>query len=315
MTDTTTTRNVIAQKTQNGNGNIRVPDLTLLSSGFGVQSTTLGLLAIEGTLPKPDAVISSDTGWEPEAVYTHLTRFTAALKVAGIPTYLVSRGDLRADHLDAAAPFSSMPLFVRGQDGRAALGRRQCTHDYKLRPVREKTRELLGYPKPARVRRGVYADTWIGFSTDEVYRINSNRSPGYARLSYPLIDLGMSRTDCLRYLRVRGWQVPKSACVGCPFHDDLFWRTMRDERPAEWADAVEFDAAIRNAPKNARSRIRSQQYLHRTLLPLDQAPIDVPSRRELRAAQTDLVEMLLDDAAEADIKLGCSPYGCSSGTA
>ena len=44
---------------------------------------------------------------------------------------------------------------------------------------------------------------------------------------------------------------------------------MRDNRPGEWADAVEFDAAIRTA-----GGMRGQSYLHRSLLPLDQAPID-----------------------------------------
>src|SRR5690606_6623803 len=43
-----------------------------------------------------------------------------------------------------------------------------------------------------------------------------------------------------------GYPVPmKSACIGCPFHDDRYWRDMRDNRPEEWADAVDFDRQIR----------------------------------------------------------------------
>lgn len=192
---------------------------------------------------------------------------------------------------------------------REALGRRQCTHDYKLRPVRAKTRELLGYPHPQPVPRGVYAETWVGFSTDEVHRVNDNRSPRYARLTYPLLDLGMSRKDCARWLTARGWSTTKSACIGCPFHGNATWRRMRDEQPEEWADAVAFDAAIRNSPRGTRSQMRGEQYLHRSLLPLDQAPIDRVSRREWNDRQVDLLDVI---AEEGDPD-GCNPYGCRSG--
>lgn len=45
------------------------PDLRLLSLGAGVQSTTLALLALDGTLPGLDGAVFADTGWEPAAVY------------------------------------------------------------------------------------------------------------------------------------------------------------------------------------------------------------------------------------------------------
>jgi hypothetical protein len=283
-----------------------------LSSGMGVQSTTLSLLAIDGVLPKPDAVITADTGWEPREVYAHMARLTDALTGAGIPVHVVRRGNLRDDHLNPVNPFSSMPLFVRGRDGRDAMGRRQCTHDYKLRPVRAKTRELLGFSPPARVPRRLFAETWVGFSTDEVHRVNSNASPGYARLTYPLLDLGMSRKDCVRYLTARGWgQTPKSACIGCPFHGNAAWRDLRDNHPEEWADAIAFDKAIREAPRDSRSGMRGTQYLHRSLLPLDEAPIDRVSRREWNERQSDLIDLV---AEEGDPD-GCSPYGCRSGAA
>jgi hypothetical protein len=39
---------------------------------------------------------------------------------------------------------------------------------------------------------------------------------------------------------------------------------MRDNRPEEWADAVEFDAAIRQA-----GGMRGETFLHRDCVPLD----------------------------------------------
>jgi hypothetical protein len=50
------------------------PTLRVLSLGAGVQSTALAILAARGHLPRPDAAIFADTGWEPAAVYAHLDR-------------------------------------------------------------------------------------------------------------------------------------------------------------------------------------------------------------------------------------------------
>ena len=47
--------------------------LTVLSLGAGVQSTTMALMAAPGEInPMPDCAIFADTGWEPRAVYDHL---------------------------------------------------------------------------------------------------------------------------------------------------------------------------------------------------------------------------------------------------
>jgi hypothetical protein len=52
----------------------------------------------------------SDTGWEPRAVYRHLTRLTRIAADASIPIVQVSNGDIRADAIDPAHRFASMPL-------------------------------------------------------------------------------------------------------------------------------------------------------------------------------------------------------------
>jgi hypothetical protein len=45
-------------------------------------------MALEGELPAYDAVIFSDTGWEPAAVYQHLERLKTETEKAGIPFIL-----------------------------------------------------------------------------------------------------------------------------------------------------------------------------------------------------------------------------------
>jgi hypothetical protein len=282
----------------------------LLSLGAGVQSITLALLAVEGTLPGLDGAIFADTGWEPARVYAQLDRIAAVLAGAGVPLYRVSQGNLRADALDPEHRFASVPYFVRNSDGSRGMGRRQCTSEYKLAPISRKVRELLGAAPPQfrRVPRGRVAEQWIGFSVDEIGRVSDNNRVLYERKRYPLLELGMSRKDCQRFLSRRGWgETVRSACLGCPYNGNTRWRELRDNHPTEWADAVEFDKAIRKGGARARP-LNGEAFLHRSCVPLDLAPIDRPTRAELRARQTDLLDLLEDGDPD-----GCSPYGCRSG--
>lgn len=286
--------------------------VTVLSLGAGVQSTTLALLAVEGVLPKPDAAIFADTGWEPRAVYAHLDRLAIVLDDAGIPLVRLSRGNLRADSLDPEHRFVSIPLYTINPDGSYGMSRRQCTGEYKTKPIRRHLREMLGYPPPARIPRSVFAEQWIGFSTDEIHRVDGGKDqPNYVRSRYPLLDLGMSRKECERFLTARGWgDTTKSACIGCPFHGNRQWRDLRDNHPNEWADAVAFDRAIRDGGPRRRAMPKGTRcYLHASRVPLDQAPIDRVTRAEWKGRQVDLLDVL---AEEGDPD-GCSPYGCRSG--
>lgn len=287
------------------------PTLRLLSLGAGVQSTVLALMAAGGTLPGLDGVIFADTGWEPKRVYDHLLRLRDVLTEGGIPLHMVANGNLRDDAINPQHRYASVPYFVRNPDGSDGMGRRQCTSEYKLSPINRKVRELLGAAAPdfRRVPRGRVAEQWIGFSTDEIHRVSDARDVLYIRKRYPLIELGMSRKDCERWLRARGWtEVAKSACIGCPFHGNAQWRDLRDNQPAEWADAVEFDKAIRKGGARGLPP-NGEAFLHRSRVPLDRAPIDRVTRKEWADRSPDIFDAL----AELGDPDGCSPYGCRSG--
>lgn len=287
-----------------------------LALGAGVQSTTAALMSREGILPKLDYAIFADTGWEPVQVYEHLDRLAETLAGAGIPVLRVSNGDLRSDLLSAGQRYASIPYFIRNPDGSEGMGRRQCTSNYKLKPIRRKIRELLGATAPdfKRVPKGRVAEQWIGFSTDEIGRVSDRDQVSYVRIRHPLLDLGMSRTDCERWLRSRGWNsVAKSACIGCPFHGNRQWRELRDERPAEWADAVELDAAIRKGGARGLP-LAGEAFLHRSRVPLAIAPIDRVTSAEWKSRQGDLLDVIADIEMEQGDPDGCSPYGCRSGT-
>jgi hypothetical protein len=306
----------------------------ILSLGAGVQSTALLLLSALGKLPKLDGAIFSDTGWEPRAVYDHLDRIEREIaQPAGIPIYRVSSGNIRNDALDPAHRFASMPLYIKNRDGGDGMTRRQCTSEYKLKPIKEQVRRLLGAPdredgKPGRVPAGRYVEQWVGISTDERDRaldIDGNLKTGdvlYSRNRYPLLELDMSREQCIILLTKHGFgSTPKSACIGCPFHTNRQWRQLRDDHPSEWRDAVEFDAAIRagSARANANGKpLLGEAYLHRSRLPLSEAPIDRVGYREWAARQSDALTMLalegFEESLEDDGPLtGCSPFSCRSG--
>lgn len=286
---------------------MNAPTLRVLSLGAGVQSTTIALMACDGTLPGLDAAIFADTGYEPAAVYRQVDKLETVLNSTGIPLYRVSRGNLRHDLIDPQHRYTSIPAFVRNPDGTDGMGRRQCTSEYKLSPIMRKCRELLGAKPPAyrSVPRGRVAEQWIGFSTDEMHRVSDRIENRYTVKRFPLLDLGMSRKDCRRYLDGAGWgDTVKSACICCPFHGNAAWRDMRDNRPEEWADAVEFDHLIRKGGARGEP-LMGEQYLHRSRLPLNLAPIDHKTPAEYAENQLDLFE-----DGDAD---GCSPYGCRSG--
>lgn len=133
------------------------PALRLLSLGAGVQSTTVLLLACERKIPPFDYALFADTGWEPRAVYEQLATVTRIAEAAGIEVRTVSAGNIRRDALNKTGRFVTMPLHVRNPDGTKGMARRQCTGEYKIKPLKGAARELLGYPHPRRVPDGVFA--------------------------------------------------------------------------------------------------------------------------------------------------------------
>ena len=292
------------------------PALRLLSLGAGVQSTTVLLLACEGEIPPFDVALFADTGWEPRAVYANLRRLAIHAQTKGIPVRQVSAGDIRADALNPRHRFVSMPLHTLNPDGSRGLARRQCTKEYKLVPLKKAARELLGYPHPRRVPRGVYAEQAIGISTDEFTRAKDS-GLRFLRNVFPLIDLGFDRARCMDYLTERGFGATvKSACVGCPFHGNAGWRWIRDHDPLGWAEAIEFDRAIRHGYPRATEQgqqLRGQYFLHRSCTPLDQVDLDAPARTKKHLRLITAEAALGADTEEDGDPDGCSPWSCRSG--
>jgi hypothetical protein len=149
-------------------------------------------------------------------------------------------------------------------------------------------------------RRGIYAELVIGLAAEETSRA---REPDvrYLRFTCPLAGLGWTTADCVRYLVPRGMTGgPPSACLGCPYHGNRWWRYLRNSEPGRWADVVAFDHAIRHGHPRASDRgrqLHGRYYLHMSRQRLDQAYLG-----PVRALNG------LPGYAEDGIRGGCSPW-------
>lgn len=244
--------------------------LRVLSLGAGVQSTTLLLMMLHGEVERADHVIFADTGWEPKAVYKHLDYLKGLMEEAKMPFHMVSKGNIREDFLTDGKRYASMPLHLIGEDGKKGMVRRQCTAEYKLAPLMKKQRELAGLKSGQRCKEHRIT-TIIGISWDEVQRIKDPQF-SWIQHEYPLIEKRITRQDCLDWCADKGYALPpRSACIGCPFKNADEWRALR-ENEEEWADAVEFDNALRTLP-HLVARYRGTPYLHQSKMPLAEADL------------------------------------------
>ena len=256
------------------------PELTVISLGGGVQSSVMALMAARGLIkPMPDFAVFADTGWEPKAVYRHLEWLETQLP---FPVRRVSAGNIREDILagtnSTGQPFNSIPAFVRSTEGKSGVIKRQCTREYKLSPIQTELRNLMGLGYRQTTPQGMFVELWIGISRDEAIRQKPSRET-WIEHYWPLLSLGMTRADCHAWFAEHypGRTLPRSACIGCPYHTDAEWAEMKLADTESWRDAVFVDAALRTSSRAAR--FEGEMYLHKSLHPLGEIE-DFPDQRQ-----------------------------------
>jgi len=242
-------------------------DLTYLSLGAGVQSSALLVLGCTGKIPKPDLAIFADVGDEPQYVYDYLKLLSDYAAGHGVPVEIARKGHLSHDLTvgqRAGKRFAPVPLYTAGLPGkREGMLRRQCTREYKIEPITQHVRRHLGLKKGQRCKSRVRC--MIGISTDEVTRMKPSLVK-WTTNTFPLIDLDISRSDCLGIVTAAGLPEPKkSSCVFCPYHSDEFWVELKSDYPKEFAKAVAFDEQIRDMTMRGT---KQPGYVHRSCVPL-----------------------------------------------
>lgn len=291
----------------------------VLNLGAGVQSTRLALefdtgaiLGADGIPVKLDVAYFADTQDEPEAVYKHVEWIKRTVTCYPITT--VTKGRL-SDHLmkgqnSTGQRFASIPAFTLRPDGDAGKVGRQCSSEYKIEPINRAIRQdLLGLKPRRAVPKDVQVIQYLGISAEEAnraVRVMRNAVPerwkkqsarwDYGRLmdffrdrrwkfAFPLVDRFLTRAHCIEYNTPRvPHKVPRSACVYCPFHDDVEWAEVK-KVPADWALSVALDTALR-IPGNVVNRNLDQQlFLHRSCQPIGLVQLNLnPDPRKAQLA-------------------------------
>jgi hypothetical protein len=116
----------------------------------------------------------------------------------------------------------------------------------------------------------------MGISYDELFRMRENRLK-YVQNIYPLVDKGIRRHNCLDWIKEKNYpQPPRSACTFCPFHSNLEWRKIKENKE-EWQEVVKMDKAIRDQEEFKKSKyaetIKDKLFLHNQRVPLDEVDL------------------------------------------
>jgi len=246
-----------------------------------------------GDLEPLELIIHTDPQWERYETRVIRSWYQTWLQDHGIETHILPTGNIRTQ---GAFNHIHMPFWtVDAAGNRRAHLRRQCSREYKIRPTRRFLRARAGYhPSKAPNPPAALYEQWIGISLDEANRRKASRVQ-YITARWPLVELRMTRHDCIRYLENHDLPVPiKSACIGCPFRPASEWLQMRETSPDEWHEACEFDNAIRHNPLAARvgnegSSTADRLFVYRHAVPLAEADLATDATRERPGRQLPLL--------------------------
>jgi PP-loop superfamily ATP-utilizing enzyme len=237
-----------------------------ISYGGGVQSSALIVLAATGQIAPVHGALFANTGDDSEHPATLrfvrevMTPWAAKHGITVHELQRVTKGNkqtLWGRVMDYTGEKTSEPLPVYGYTG-APLSR-TCTVDHKIKVLERWIK---------RNAQALPVETLIGISSDEIERAKPGNDT-YEIRRYPLLDLGLSRIDCVAVIKEAGLPVPpKSACFFCPFHSMLTWSELRRDSPDLFARAV----ALEDKMNERRARLNKPPvYLTRKLVPLSQA--------------------------------------------
>ena len=220
-------------------------ELTVLSMGWGKQTVAMAAMMAFGDLPKADFLVFADTGHELQSTYTYIRDWTPFFEKHGLTLVTVHADNTEVVRADWGRGSIMIPAFSRDSvmDSFGQI-RRQCTHDWKITPIR---RFIAAELKRRELKKSKeIVESWQGISWDEALRMRKS-DVLYIKNRYPLVEQRLSRSDCVRYLATHGLpEPPKSACTFCPFTSLETWRGRKKENTADWEEAINVDDAIRH---------------------------------------------------------------------
>lgn len=216
---------------------------TFFSFGGGVQSCGIAALLMRQELEyKPDLILFADTGAEPPKIYEQVDIVFNRLREVGYQCEIVKApGKITDEPTNGRGGLSTLPFFIKGESGRGML-RRQCTNEYKIKPLHQRMRSYLGL-KPYQRSKEIHK-LMMGISIEETQRATQPKEK-WLQAVFPLIDLKLDRTKCA----LLAWEVfrfvpKKSSCFMCPFTHPQEWERRKAEEPELFEMAVKFDESM-----------------------------------------------------------------------
>ena len=246
--------------------------LRVFSFGGGVQSTAALVLATRKEIDFPIFLFANvgDDSEHPATlryVKEHAEPFAAA---HGIEFYELRyirktgarKGEVRTIYQTLLDPDQKNVIIPMRFGRSGAPAQRACTSDYKVRRIAEwLKRHGATEADPALVGLGISLDEFQRARNDSGFTTHQN--------TYPLLDLRLTRQDCMNIIQRAGLPIPpKSSCWFCPYRSNSTWQQLKNETPDLFEKAVELEKYL---SERNEARGRDKLFLHRRTIPLDQA--------------------------------------------
>jgi hypothetical protein len=274
----------------------------ILNFGCGQQSTSLYLMSSKGDepdfVPHFDYSLFADTGDEPSKVYDHI-EYMLILDPENLPIRILQYGKLSDDMInghhkvirgedckyragEVIDQCSKTPVFCKkSETGRGQMPR-ECTGAYKIGVIEKFIRsEILNVPYGKPVPSGSpIIHQYFGISYDERSRASKIRNRfakcTWAIPHFPLIDMEMSRSDCVTYnTKYIPYEVPRSLCWHCPYRTNAMWNNLRKSSPEDFEKACRLDEQLRESGTAMAEDCEYPLYIHRSCIPLRIVNLDV----------------------------------------
>ncbi len=187
----------------------------ILSFGAGLQTSALAILVAEGRV-EVDAVIFSDTGAEKPETYWYIENYIKPLF-----------GSAGIEFITVRMPDETLYEYCWRRQDIPSIRWRWCTDHFKIRPIHKVAGKAVQL---------------IGFSTDESHRARRQFKRVKVEREFPLIELGLSATDCRRIIANFGWPLPvKSSCFFCSFARLADWHWLKSRHPDLFRKALDLE--------------------------------------------------------------------------
>lgn len=220
--------------------------MKIISLGWGSQSFALAAMSALGTLPEVDLAIHADTRFERKATYDFAEMWTPWLEERGVRVVTVKPEGFESPVVDEWGGVYIPAYTYDIEDNINGILRRQCTHRWKIRPIKRWIREHVEVDR---------VELWLGITLDEMKRMKPS-GVQYIKHRWPFMEREhwngklLRRHDAIEWLKKKIGEnavPPRSACYFCPFHSKAEWRRIKDAGDGDWEKALEFDNHIRKA--------------------------------------------------------------------